>query len=108
MGGTNRHPLGGWHQSATLEVGDEATRKIIVKADQPFAIQDVQATDNGFSFSIPKGKKKLHLLPARYQATRAGTQKGEIVIQTDLAGAASGTIKTLVETVEPSSGDDRR
>lgn len=58
---------------ASVSMGQVATgksfeRKLIVRADQPFAITEVVCPDERFRFEKPAGKKKLHFLPLKFQA----------------------------------------
>ncbi|QDS95279.1 hypothetical protein FF011L_40720 [Roseimaritima multifibrata] len=56
-----------------LSMGGVATkgvfeRRLIVRADEPFAIKEVICPDDRFQFKAPEGKKKIHFLPLTFQA----------------------------------------
>lgn len=84
----------------TTTLGGTVGKRLLLRADEPFAINEVRCTDKRFSFEIPDGKKKLHFLKMKFTAGDQPdriAQKIEIV--TDLADGktaecvATGTVK---------------
>ncbi|TWT97428.1 hypothetical protein Pla100_25800 [Neorhodopirellula pilleata] len=84
----------------TAETGGTVSKRLLVRADDDFEIQEVRCVDERFSFDIPKGKKKLHFVNMKFTAGDTPdriAQKIEIV--TDLPGGktaecvATGTIQ---------------
>jgi hypothetical protein len=84
----------------TAAFGETVGKRLVVLADEPFAISEVRCIDKRFSFEIPEGKKKVHFLQVKFNAGDAPdriAQKIEIV--TDLQGGktaecvATGTVR---------------
>ncbi len=84
----------------TAAFGETVGKRLVVLADEPFAISEVRCIDTRFSFDIPEGKKKVHFLQMNFNAGDAPdriAQKIEIV--TDLQGGktaecvATGTVR---------------
>ncbi|MCM2374792.1 DUF1573 domain-containing protein [Aporhodopirellula aestuarii] len=84
----------------TATVGESVGKRLLVRADEPFAITEVRCVDKRFSFEIPEGKKKLHFVQLKFDSGDTPdriAQKIEIV--TDLQGGktaecvATGTIR---------------
>ena len=70
--------------------GETVKVRLLVRAAEPFAIQDIRCADPRFSFEVQEGKKSLHwvnLLFAAGQSTGSVDEKIEIV--TDLPGEKS-------------------
>ena len=47
--------------------GRAVTQRLVVRADQPFAIREVICPDDRFEFELPEGRKKLHFLKLRFE-----------------------------------------
>nr|WP_146409500.1 DUF1573 domain-containing protein [Allorhodopirellula heiligendammensis] len=84
----------------TTSSGETMSKRLLVRADEPFAIQEVRCADKRFSFEIPEGKKKIQFVQMKFTAGDAPAriaQKIEIV--TDLPGektaecVATGTVR---------------
>ncbi|TWT75367.1 DUF1573 domain-containing protein [Allorhodopirellula solitaria] len=84
----------------TTSSGQSMSKRLLVRADEPFAISEVRCADPRFSFETPEGKKKLHFVQMKFTAGDSPdriAQKIEIV--TDLPGeksaqcVATGTVK---------------
>ena len=75
----------------TTMVGN-ASKRLVVRGDEPFEILDVQCADQRFEFEVPVGKKKIHFVNARFQGdgTRTAISQ-EIRIVTDLPGEKSAS-----------------
>lgn len=46
--------------------GRSESRRVVVWADKPFAIREVDCDDDRFVFDIPEGRKKLHFLKLQF------------------------------------------
>jgi hypothetical protein len=57
-----------------LKPGASSTKKVLIKCDQPFAIDDVKCTNSCFQVKAGDGTKKLHFLEVTYIA---GEETGE-------------------------------
>lgn len=80
--------------------GQTTSKRLLVRADEPFEIREVRCADKRFTFEIPEGKKKIHFVQMTFTAGDSAdsiTQKIEIV--TDLPGdkaaecVATGTVR---------------
>ena len=83
----------------TTAVGT-ASRRLVVRGDEPFEIMDVQCVDRRFEFEVPVGKKKVHFVNVRFQGDGTTTPiSQEIRIVTDLPGqkAASCIVTGTVD-----------
>jgi hypothetical protein len=75
-----------------VEPGRQVTRPIVVKGNQPFRVVAVRSEDGRFRFDVPvqAEPKTVHVIPVTFAA---GQEEGkvveEIVVETDLDGAAS-------------------
>jgi len=85
VGGTIRPSLSVSPASVSMgavRAGESYERRLIVRAETPFAIAKVVCADPRFSFEKPAGKKKIHFLPLRFEADDKATpvaQKVRIV-----------------------------
>ena len=71
----------------TVDPSGTASKRMVIRADEPFEIADVQCADERFSFEVPIGKKKVHFLKMQFNGD--GTAKPisqEIRVITDLPG----------------------
>ncbi len=84
----------------TTAPGQSMSKRLLVRADEPFAIRDVRCADKRFSFEVPEGKKKIQFVQMKFTAgdsSESVSQKIEIV--TDLPGdktagcVATGTVR---------------
>ena len=73
----------------SLEPGEKATKQLIVRAKQPFKIQDIRCGDNCFAFSPSDEAKALHIVPVTFTADKAGKVAVRIAVDTDLAGGTA-------------------
>lgn len=84
----------------TTAPGQSTSKRLLVRADEPFAIREIRCADKRFSFEVPEGKKKIHFVQMKFSAgdsSETVSQKIEIV--TDLPGdktagcVATGTVR---------------
>lgn len=84
----------------TAAIGETVSKRLLVRADEEFEIQQVRCVDQRFSFEIPKGKKKIHFVQMKFAAgDKPDRVAQKIEIVTDLAGGkmaecvATGTVR---------------
>ncbi|MEM6363454.1 MAG: DUF1573 domain-containing protein [Planctomycetota bacterium] len=84
----------------TANQGDTVQRRVLVRGETPFAIEEIRCPDKRFEFEIPDGKKKLHFLNLKFNAGDASDRIAQrIEVVTDLPGdksaqcVATGTIR---------------
>jgi hypothetical protein len=84
----------------TIKAGDTVEKRLVIRAEEEFAIRDVTCEDPKFRFEIPEGKKKLHFVKVFFDADQqTGVIARTIQIATDHAGgtttecAAGGTVE---------------
>lgn len=81
----------------TVEPGNQVTKRLIVRAKQPFKILDVRCSggDDCFAFEKPSDKKTLQIIPVTFTA---GTTPGKVVqtieIQTDMGASKATCVAT--------------
>ncbi|UUO05510.1 DUF1573 domain-containing protein [Blastopirellula sp. J2-11] len=81
-----------------LSQGESVEKKLIVRAKKPFKITSIKCDNKLFQFAQPSDEAKLlHFIPITYTAGgKSGNQMQKIVIETDIAGGASGeTVATV-------------
>ncbi|EAQ77524.1 hypothetical protein DSM3645_06674 [Blastopirellula marina DSM 3645] len=81
-----------------LSQGETVEKKLIVRAKKPFKITSIKCDNKSYQFAQPSDEAKLlHFIPITYTAGgKSGNQMQKIVIETDIAGGASGeTIATV-------------
>jgi hypothetical protein len=76
----------------TTATDGKADKRLVVRADEPFAIKDVQCGDARFEFEVPNGVKKVHFVKLYFQGDgRDQPISQEIKIITDLPGEKSAS-----------------
>ena len=76
----------------TLGADAEASKRLVVRGKEPFAILGAQCADERFSFDLPEGKKKVHVVTMNYTgdgSTEPVSQQVELV--SDLPGERTAT-----------------
>jgi len=87
----------------SVPVGEEITRKVVVRGKNPFRIVDVNCGDDCFSFSIDDESKEVHLVGITFRpGERPGAVKVPIEISTDRGPNRGATLVVSAEVVEPS------
>jgi hypothetical protein len=84
----------------TTESGQTVSKRLLVRGEEPFQIQEVVCSDDRFQFEIPEGKKKLHFLEMKFTGGDNPDRVAQrIQIVTDLPGdksaecVATGTVR---------------
>lgn len=72
----------------SIRPGQSVTKRLVVRASQPFRVQEIKADCDCFEFSFsPEEAKTLHLIPVMFTASEApGGIKRTIRVKTDLNG----------------------
>ena len=76
----------------TVKPDTETTKRMVVRADEPFKIVDVQCADDRFKFVVPLGKKKVQFVKLQFAAD--GSKKPisqEIRVVTDIGSGRSAS-----------------
>src|SRR5690606_33655147 len=85
----------------TLRPGESGEKRLVIRADQEFAIRSVTCEDPRFRFETPPGKKKLHFVKAFFTADdQTGTFSRTVRIATDY-GTGQATECLVSGTVTP-------
>ncbi len=84
----------------TIALGQSMSKRLLVRADEPFAIREVRCADKRFSFEVPEGEKTIHFLQMKFKSGDSPSQiSQEIEVVTDLPGEktakciATGTVR---------------
>ncbi len=84
----------------TMKPGETVEKRLVIRAEQEFAIRDVSCDDPRFRFDLPTGQKKLHFIKVFFAADdQVGTISRTIKISTDY-GAGQVTECSVNGTVE--------
>lgn len=85
----------------TVKTGGTVDKKLVIRAEEVFAIRSVKSDDPRFRFEIPAGQKKLHFVQVFFDADQStGNVSRAIRIETDLdAGKTAECLATV--TIEP-------
>ncbi len=87
-----------------VEPGEEVKRKVVVKADQPFALTDVKCVNKSFKVRpATEGERKVHIVDVIYTGQdEPGRHECLLEFETNGGPGLSGSIKAIVDiTPEP-------
>ncbi|MFO0964877.1 MAG: DUF1573 domain-containing protein [Gemmataceae bacterium] len=79
---------------AGVKVGDTEKRKIILSASRPFRLIGVDGQGDGVSVILPTSAETTHVIELRFQPTKAGEVRRELLLRTD---AESGSARVVIE-----------
>jgi hypothetical protein len=84
-----------------VKPGEEITRKVVLRADEPFNITDVKCRTKAFRVvEAKRGTKKTHFLEVTYTGEEnVGRAEAELTFFTSLSEAPSGKLKAIVQVV---------
>ncbi len=84
----------------SVKPGEKVTKKVIIKAGQPFRIVDVTCLNTSFRVRAKSDSKKVHIVEVSYTGSEDQTGKfeSELNFITDLGGKTTGSIKAIVES----------
>jgi hypothetical protein len=75
----------------SIAVGQNTSKKIIVKASKPFKILSIAGLGEGLQADFPAAAAVAQVVSLTYQPAKAGDVKRKVVIKTDLDGQAPVT-----------------
>lgn len=78
-----------------VAVGEEVTRKVLVRGSKPFRIQAVEGQGDGLTVEVPAAAGPVQVVVVKWRPTQAGELHRELRFQTDLDSGATATL--LVE-----------
>lgn len=77
----------------SLKPGTKAKHRLVVKAKEPFEISTINCEDDRFAFTIPEGKKPVHIIPLEFSAGDSiGAFKRTITVTSSLLDGASASV----------------
>ncbi len=86
----------------SVPAGEEISKKVLLKCDQPFQITDVTCHSQNFKVKADREPKKVHFVEVIYMAEDGvGRHECELSFFTDLDKKPAGKIKAIVEIVNP-------
>ncbi len=80
--------------------GKKVTKKIVIRADEPFQITDVKCRSKAFRVSAKKnGKSKTHIVDVSYvgESNKTGRHECDLTFFTSLATEPAGKVKAIVD-----------
>lgn len=86
-----------------VEPGQEITKKLVVRAKQPFKVLNVSCDEECFQYQQDAGleeAKALHLIPITFKADAAGKFSGTITIETDLGEGVIPNVPASAEVID--------
>ena len=76
----------------TAKPGSVVEKRLVVRGDEAFTINEILCADTRFEFDKPSGSKKLHFVKMRFKAGTAPDRIGQqVMIKTDLKEGKSVT-----------------
>lgn len=83
----------------TPKVGEEVTRKLIVRGSKPFKVVGVDGLGDGMQVDLPNTPAAVQVVTIKYVPTKAGELKKQLQIRTDVENQAPVTV-TVEATVQ--------
>jgi hypothetical protein len=77
----------------SLKVGEEASRKVFVRAGKPFRITAIEGLGDGIDVEFPAATGDAQILLLKYHPTQPGSLSRRLTIRTDLEQGTTGTVK---------------
>lgn len=88
----------------TMAADGQAERRLVIRADEPFRIKDVECADPRFVFEVPNGEQKVQFINLRFQADgSAQTISQQVRIITDLPGDKSASCIVTGQIASPTN-----
>lgn len=79
----------------SVKVGTKVTSRMVVRGKEEFEINEVECEDKRFTFTIPNGKKKVHVIPVEFDCGKEeGAFRQKVTVSTTLA--EGGTADTVI------------
>ena len=86
-------------QVAGLKVGNSSMRQIVVRANQPFKITNVQGNGNDIKLVSDNASRPVHIVQVQVTPQQPGALSREFVLQTDMGGES--VVVRVQGTVNP-------
>ena len=81
--------------------GASIKQRFVVRGKTAFAIQSVECSDPRFHFSLPEGKKPMHVIPFEFISDDAmGEFRQQVVVVTDLGERLSADLEITGEVIQ--------
>jgi hypothetical protein len=85
---------------ANVKTGETITRKVILKAEQPFRVKDVTCENTAFSVQADGESRTTHFLEVTYKCpNEPGRQQTELHFVTDLAEQSTTVLPAIVTII---------
>jgi hypothetical protein len=85
---------------ANVKPGELVTKKVILKADQPFRVIDVTCENAAFTVQADGESRNMHFVEVSYKGiAESGKQQAELHFETDLADQPSAVLPAIVNVV---------
>jgi len=90
----------------SIQQGESVSKKVIVKAAQPFRVSDITCSSESFSaVTNPEKSKKVHFINVDYTADQPpGRYEYELEFITDLNKRTVGKMKAVIEVTAAAAG----
>jgi len=82
-----------------LELGQEVTKRVVVRGKSPFRISQVDCGDDCFEFHADEETKAVHMVEVKFKAMQPGKVEESIVILADGRQVPAGTIVAYANVV---------
>ena len=79
----------------TVRQGSKITKRFVIRGQSPFEIREVRTDNPKISFTLPTGRKALHLLTYTLDTSAAGDIDSKITVATMTSGELGPTEKTV-------------
>jgi hypothetical protein len=88
--------------------GEKFTKRVVIRAEEPFSITDVKCRTRAFRVSSKKsGLSKTHIVEVKYtgEENKTGKHECDLTFYTSLSKKPAGTVKAIVEFSDESNGE---
>ncbi len=85
---------------ANVKPGETVTRKVILKAEQPFRVKDVTCENTDFAVQADAESRKTHFIEVSYKGSLTpGQQQAELHFLTDLSDQPTAVLPAIVNVI---------
>lgn len=85
----------------SIRVGDVTSSRLVIKGKEDFSITDIECADSRFSFQIPEGPKRAHIIPLQFKAgDKVGAVRQPVVVKTSLSNGETATTVITANVVD--------
>lgn len=93
----------------SVEVGAPSNGRLVVRAQTPFRITEVECEDARFKFQVSDAAKTLHFIPVTFQgSTPPGQVSASVTVHTDLGGGKATAATLAVNVREAAVSSENR